>query len=63
MAAWDKVVLGEKLVELGWTEIRKDGLALFVPPESLWQQRPPAFRVYEAIDLQNLLGEEPITRE
>ena len=53
----------QKLIALGWQEappdVECDSLshACLIPPETLWQNKPAAFYVYDARDLQNLLGE------
>jgi hypothetical protein len=63
MAGFDRAVLMEKLIALGWKEapanVDCDSLshACLVPPDSLWQNKPKAFYVYDARDLQDLLGE------
>lgn len=56
MAGFDKYVLMEKLKKLGWKE-GGDGYEMEPPPE-LFEKRPRLFHVYDAKDLQNLLGEE-----
>jgi len=62
MSGFDRMILGEKLEKLGWTrapELDCGSLsgACYIPPESLWQNRPAQFYVYDARDLQNMLGE------
>lgn len=62
MSGVDKSVLMRKLVELGWKKVSSNeecesvaGYCL-VPPDSLWKNKPSAFYVYEARDLQELLN-------
>ncbi len=64
MSGFDRAILMEKLIVLGWQEapanIDCDSLShsCLVPPEELWRKKPKAFYVYQARDLQNILGEE-----
>lgn len=60
MAGFDKWVMTERLKGLGWAEVESDDPALryhMVPPESLFTNRPKSFYVYDAKDLQDMLGE------
>ncbi len=60
MAGFDKWLIMEKLKRLGWTEAEPDDPERpyqMIPPASLFANRPKTFHVYEAEDLQNLLGE------
>jgi len=61
MAGFDKYILGEKLEKLGWRweSLRSNTM---IPPENLWNKRPKVFHVYDARDLQDLLG-EPVPEE
>jgi len=47
----------DKLVELGWKIDIDDPIAL-IPPDSLWNNKPKSFWIYDAKDLQEILGEE-----
>lgn len=55
MSGFDKFRMCELLKEHGWIEVEENR---FVPPDSLWQNKPKSFHVYEAIDLQNFIGKE-----
>ena len=61
MAAFDKWNMARKLVALGWEEVDapegRRGTYL-KPPARLFENAPQAFYVYDARDLQNLLGVE-----
>jgi hypothetical protein len=64
MAAFDKLRLEEKLVALGWEVIEKpDQPWRLKPPQILWDQRPSDFYIYDARDLQELLGAWPGPQE
>lgn len=54
MAGFDKVILAEKLIELGWKETH-DGQ--FIPPDNLWDNKPESFNIYDAEEIQNLLDQ------
>jgi hypothetical protein len=62
MSGVDRLVLMEKLKQLGWIEAPPNidcgslSHCCLVPPESLWLNKPKSFYVYDAIDLQNILG-------
>jgi hypothetical protein len=62
MAALDKYLLCERLKELGWREASEDELEppdvrnRLVPPDSLWANKQQTFHVYQARDIQELLG-------
>ena len=65
MAGFDKYLLGEKLKAAGWEEVSGEQIdteTAFIPPDSLWAGKPPVFSVYEARDLQCLLG-KPMDEE
>lgn len=57
MAGLDKHILIDKLIELGWIVDPYDCLRL-TPPDSLWKNKPKSLWVYDAKDLQDILGEE-----
>jgi hypothetical protein len=68
MAGFDKVRLMDKLIALGWSELNQTGRGvvlaeggnpdyILVAPEDLYINPRRLFHVYEARDLQNLLGE------
>lgn len=69
MAAWDKLELMDQLLALGWREATDEEKAstglgnsqyVLVPPESLWLNKPRAFHVYDAQEIQDLLSpQEP----
>lgn len=68
MSGCDKSSLMQDLIDLGWKEVpssddcqSRSGFCL-VPPDSLWNNKPRAFYVYDARDLQNILG-KPINEE
>lgn len=60
MSGFDKTVLEERLISAGWRNIAKKGeRPKMVPPESIWQNKPEYFRLWDARDLQiDLTGEE-----
>lgn len=58
MAFMDKLILAEKLEELGWTLDRETEGYFLIPPDSLFENKPNIFYVYSAVQLQNLLGVE-----
>lgn len=53
MGGFDKAVRCRALMEHGWIEIEDN---MLVPPDSLWQEKPISFYVYDAIELQGYLG-------
>lgn len=56
MAAYDKLLILDKLLKLGWSESTVPGKSWqVVPPDSLWKERPASFHVYDAQTLVNLL--------
>ena len=63
MGGFDKYLLGEKLKALGWKELNPDAEPLapdylhYVPPESLYKDAPTSFWIYDAEQLQHLLGQ------
>jgi hypothetical protein len=58
MSGFDKFVLMEKLKKLGWKEAGGDDDPYgMIPPDELWKDRPHRFYVYDARDLQNILGQ------
>ena len=65
MAGFDKGIQKNKLTALGWVMATEDATNgdvplhyQMVPPDDLWQKRPKTFYVYQAEELQNLLGDE-----
>jgi hypothetical protein len=58
MSGFDKAILIEKLKELGWKECSNMSYDL-IPPDKLFDNAKgiPIY-VYDARDVQNLLGEE-----
>lgn len=58
MAAFDKLEKVRELVEKGWTEVpdTADRKYMLIPPQLLWDNRPPALYVYDAEALQDLLN-------
>ena len=54
MGGFDRARLERRLIELGWSLTVDDKL---IPPDSLWKNKKQSFHVYDADDLQNLLGE------
>lgn len=65
MAGFDKMMLGRKLEKHGWIEDTNNthGIYSYIPPESLFKQRPKSFYVYDAEELQGLLGKSMKTSE
>lgn len=53
MSGVDRGRIGGELEALGWQE---DEEGNYIPPQSLWDNKPTSFYVYEAADLQELLG-------
>lgn len=62
MSGADRYWLEQELIAAGWTDAPADvdcdskAHACLVPPQSLWDNRPQAFYVYDARDLQNMLA-------
>ena len=54
MSGIDRARLAQKLIDLGWTEDNND---MLTPPDKLFENKPVKFYVYEAEQLQDLLGE------
>ena len=57
MSGFDKYLLEQKLLSLGWT-IAEDGE--LIPPAGLWENRPKINHVYEAVALHECLTIEPL---
>jgi hypothetical protein len=57
MSGIDKANLMNKLITFGWKEDHAKAYHL-VPPEELWIHKPKSFYIYDALELQNILGEE-----
>ena len=58
MAGYDRIILEDKLTKMGWTVcLTADGKDAMIPPTSLFENMPKHFHVYDARDLQNILGE------
>ena len=64
MGGFDKYWLMQKLEKLGWVEVEvidpKDDFYqnkyMMRPPDALWKNKPESFHVYDAVDLQGILG-------
>lgn len=54
MAGADKYHITNDLISKGWVEVENN---VFRPPQSLWDNRPATFSIYDARDLQDELGE------
>ena len=54
MSGFDRAIMIRQLKKLGWKEVNGDNLA---PPDELWENKPKMFYVYDARNLQDLLGE------
>lgn len=67
MSGFDKSKLMRKLIKLGWKRVAssKDCESLgdycLTPPDSLWKNKPLAFYVYDAENLQELLSQDKET--
>jgi hypothetical protein len=57
MAATDKIRLTNRLQELGWT-IALGPHWRMIPPDSLWENKPESFDIYDARDIEGLLGDQ-----
>lgn len=53
MSGWDKNMMYTVLKDQGWAEVYEGRLS---PPNSLWENKPNTFNVYDATDLQDILG-------
>ena len=54
MSGVDRARIERRLLELGWTLTSDDKL---IPPDTLWENKKKSFHVYEADDIENMLGE------
>lgn len=59
MGGFDKYLLGLELQKLGWIEVEEN---YYTPPQSLLKCKK-RFNVYDARDLQNMIGVEEIPYE
>jgi hypothetical protein len=59
MAVMDKISLTNKLIKLGWT-IESSLNWKMIPPDSLWENKPKSFDIYDAIDIEGLLGDQSL---
>jgi len=55
MSGFDKAKLCCLLEKLGWIE-DPDRENHYIPPESLWIDKQKSFYVYDAVEIQDLLG-------
>ena len=55
MGGADKYWIVENLKKLGWEEVEYPDK--YRPPQSLWDNKPEFFSIYDARDLQDELGE------
>ena len=70
MGGFDKAWLMIKLEKLGWIEVEVldpdddfyQNIYMMEPPDSLWENKRKSFHVYDAKDLQDILG-EPVPEE
>jgi len=63
MAGYDRMVLEEKLIEKGWRVVEVDGKDMMIPPASLFERAMKHYHVYQAQELQNLLGDPAAEEE
>ena len=51
-----KEEIKDAFITMGWDETAdKDRLT---PPDDLWKNRPKDFRIYDAVDVQEILGKQ-----
>jgi hypothetical protein len=51
-----KTEIKDALITMGWDEtVDEDKLT---PPDDLWKNRPKDFSIYDAVDVQEILGKQ-----
>jgi hypothetical protein len=51
-----KEEIKDALITRGWDEV--EGTDRLIPPDDLWKNRPKDFYVYDALDIQETLGDQ-----
>ena len=51
-----KEEIKDALITMGWDETEDEGR--LIPPDDLWKNRPKDFLIYDAVDVQEILGKE-----